>query len=101
MTPSIRPMQLSSNCALRWIPAGQALEQAKQLDAEGKSKPHKDILYGIPFVAKDNYNTAGIPTSGGSAALKHSIPSANAFVVQKLLEQGAILVGKSNMSELA
>ena len=38
------------------------------------------LLYGIPFIAKDNYDTAGIATSGGSAALKHSVPSANAFV---------------------
>jgi amidase len=78
-----------------------ALEQARRMDAEAKNKPYKDILYGIPFIAKDNYNTAGIPTSGGSAALKQSVPSANAFVVQKLLDQGAILIGKSNMSELA
>jgi amidase len=78
-----------------------ALEQARRLDAEAKNKPYKDILYGIPFIAKDNYNTAGIPTSGGSAALKNSVPSATAFVVQKLLDQGAILIGKSNMSELA
>jgi amidase len=79
----------------------KALEQARRLDAEGKDKPNKGMLYGIPFVAKDNYDTAGIPTSGGSAALKRSVPAANAFVVQKLLEQGAILIGKSNMSELA
>jgi amidase len=79
----------------------KALEQARTLDAGGKDQAHKGILYGIPFVAKDNYNTAGIPTSGGSAALKHSVPSTNAFIVQKLLDQGAILIGKSNMSELA
>lgn len=79
----------------------KALKQARKLDADGKNKPHKGMLYGIPFVAKDNYNTAGIPTSGGSVALKHSIPATNAFVVQKLLDQGAILIGKSNMSELA
>jgi amidase len=79
----------------------KALEQARQLDAAGKDKPHKGMLYGIPFIAKDNYNTAGTPTTGGSAALKHSIPLTNAFVVQKLLDQGAILIGKSNMSELA
>jgi amidase len=71
------------------------------LDAKAKDKPHKDFLYGIPFIAKDNYNTVGLATSGGSAALRHSLPSANAFVVQKLLDQGAILIGKSNMSELA
>src|SRR5258708_682453 len=78
-----------------------ALEQARRLDAEAKDKPHKNILYGIPFIAKDNYNTAGLATSGGSAAVRHSVPFADAFVVQKLLDQGAILIGKSNMSELA
>jgi amidase len=78
-----------------------ALDQARRLDAEARDKPHKNMLYGIPFIAKDNYNTAGLATSGGSAALRRSVPLANAFVVQKLLDQGAILIGKSNMSELA
>jgi amidase len=78
-----------------------ALEQARRLDAEASDKPYKNILYGIPFIAKDNYNTAALATSGGSAALRHSVPLANAFVVQKLVDQGAILIGKSNMSELA
>jgi amidase len=79
----------------------QALEQAMRADAESKTLAHKPLLHGIPFIAKDNYDTAGIPTSGGSAALKTSIPAANAFVIQRLLEQGAILMGKANMSELA
>jgi amidase len=78
-----------------------ALDQARQLDADAKSKVHKDLLYGIPFIAKDNYDTAGLATSGGSAALRDSVPAVNAFVVQKLLDRGAILIGKSNMSELA
>lgn len=76
-------------------------EQAQQWDAEHQRKTGKGILDGIPFVVKDNFDTAGIPTSGGSAALKSSIPSANAFVVQKLIDQGALLLAKSNMSELA
>jgi amidase len=79
----------------------EAIERARRLDAEGKKASHKAMLYGIPFVAKDNYDTAGIPTSGGSIALKHSMPPANAFILQKLLDQGAILIGKTNMSELA
>jgi amidase len=79
----------------------KALEQARRLDAASKSQAHKDPLYGIPFIAKDNFDTAGIATSGGSAALQHSIPAANAFVIQRLLDRGAILIGKSNMSELA
>jgi amidase len=78
-----------------------AREQARQSDADARKKLHRGMLRGIPFIAKDNYNTAGIPTSGGSAALKHSVPSENAFVVQKLIDEGAILIGKSNMSELA
>jgi amidase len=78
-----------------------ALDRARELDATRAGTPHKGMLYGIPFIAKDNYNTAGLATSGGSAALAHSVPAANAFVVQKLLDQGAILIGKSNMSELA
>jgi amidase len=79
----------------------RALEQARQLDVGAKTMVHKPMLYGIPFIAKDNYDTAGIETSGGSAALKHSVPAVNAFVIQKLLDQGAILIGKANMSELA
>src|ERR1700733_7976592 len=54
-----------------------ALEQARRLDAEAKNKPHKGFLYGIPLIAKDNYDTVGLATSGGSAALRHSVPSAN------------------------
>jgi amidase len=77
------------------------LEQAAQRDADGKTRTGKGLLYGIPFIAKDNYDTAGVTTSGGSAALMHSLPPSNAFVVQKLLDQGALLLGKANMSELA
>jgi amidase len=79
----------------------KALEQARQLDANAGKAPHHSLLYGIPFIAKDNYNTAGIATSGGSTVLKDSVPSTSAFVVRKLRDQGAILIGKSNMSELA
>jgi amidase len=78
-----------------------ALEEARRSDAKRRGGRHVGFLYGIPFVAKDNYDTEGIATSGGSAALKRSVPAANAFVVQRLLDAGAILIGKSNMSELA
>lgn len=78
-----------------------AIEDARRSDAQRRHQAHRGLLYGIPFIAKDNFDSAGIPTTGGSAALRHSIPAANAFIVQKLIEQGAILLGKSNMSELA
>jgi amidase len=79
----------------------QALEQARNADAHPPPVGSRNLLYGIPFIVKDNYDTAGVATSGGSAALEDSVPSANAFVVQKLLDRGAILIGKANMSELA
>ena len=79
----------------------EALAQARRLDAAGKAPGRRGPLYGIPFVAKDNYETIGIATSGGSAVLKNSVPRSNAFVIQKLIDQGAILIGKTNMSELA
>jgi amidase len=78
-----------------------ALKQARRIDAELKIKSSSAALFGIPFIVKDNFNTAGIATSAGSAALKHSVPPTNASAVQKLLDQGAILIGKANMSELA
>ncbi len=78
-----------------------AIDQARRLDAGAGRRARDNLLYGIPFVVKDNYDTAGLATSGGSAALAHSVPARNAFVVQKLLDRGAILIGKANMSELA
>jgi amidase len=79
----------------------RALEQAQQRDADAARGMHRGPLDGIPFIVKDNFDTAGIATSGGSAALRHSVPGSNAFVVQRLLDAGAILLGKTNMSELA
>jgi amidase len=79
----------------------KALEQARARDADAARGARRGPLDGIPFIVKDNFDTAGIPTTGGSAALRHSVPASNAFVVQRLLDAGAILLGKTNMSELA
>lgn len=82
----------------------KAMEQARAWDgrqagpgANARNAP----LAGIPFLVKDNFDAVGMSTTGGSLVLRTSMPSANAFVVQKLLDQGAILLGKTNMSELA
>ncbi|MFC4277719.1 amidase [Achromobacter aloeverae] len=81
-----------------------AMAQAKAWDAgrgqRGAVQPGA-ALGGIPFLAKDNYDAAGMPTTGGSLALRTSAPATNAFVIQRLLDQGAILLGKTNLSELA
>jgi amidase len=79
----------------------KAIETARELDAERKAKGPRSALHGIPVVLKDNYNTADLPTTGGSVLLEGSIPSADAFVVQKLRDAGAIILAKMNMSEFA
>ena len=79
----------------------QALQIAKELDEEFKKTGTLRPLHGIPLIVKDNINTAGLPTTAGSLALKNYIPTENAFIIQKLLAAGAIVLAKSNMAEWA
>lgn len=81
----------------------QAIEQARQWDARRQKTPNARFapLAGIPFVVKDNFDTAGLVTSGGSYVLRSSVPSQDAFTVKKLIDGQAILLGKANLSELA
>src|SRR2546423_5937075 len=79
----------------------KALETARALDAERKSKGRRSPLHGIPIVLKDNYNTADLATTGGSLLLEGSVPREDAFVVKKLRAAGAIVLAKVNMSEFA
>ncbi|HLG56527.1 MAG TPA: amidase family protein [Vicinamibacterales bacterium] len=55
----------------------------------------------IPVILKDNFDTADMPTTGGSVTLASSVPLRDAFVVKKLREAGAIILGKANLTELA
>jgi amidase len=79
----------------------KAIETARALDAERKGKGARSPLHGIPVVLKDNYNTADLPTTGGSVLLEGSVPREDAFVVKKLRAAGAIVIAKLNMSEFA
>ena len=79
----------------------KALETARALDRERKAKGARSALHGIPVVLKDNYNTADLPTTGGSILLEGSLPPADAFLVKKLRDAGAIILAKVNMSEFA
>lgn len=79
----------------------KALETAQALDAERATKGPRSSLHGIPFVVKDNYDVVGMPTTAGSVALKDIYPTKNAYTVQKLIDAGAIVIAKTNMSELA
>jgi Asp-tRNA(Asn)/Glu-tRNA(Gln) amidotransferase A subunit family amidase len=76
-----------------------AIAAAKKVDA-AKGKPCKP-LSGVPIVVKDNIHVAGLPSSGGTPALKGFVPKADAPVVKKLRDAGAIVIGKTHMHELA
>lgn len=79
----------------------RALAEADKLDAEFKRTKKLRPLHGIPVIVKDNFDTKDLQTTGGSAALKGSLPPDDAFQVRKLREAGAIVLAKSNMDEWA
>jgi len=78
-----------------------ALKDARALDKERRKQGPRSLIHGIPVIIKDNYDTADMPTTGGSILLKNSIPKDDAFIVKKLRDAGAVILGKANMSELA
>ena len=79
----------------------KALEIARALDVERKAGKVRGPLHGIPVVLKDNYNTMDMPTTGGSVLLEGSVPKADAYMVKRLRDAGAIILAKVNMSEFA
>jgi amidase len=79
-----------------------ALAIADALDKERKDKGARGPLHGIPVLVKDNIDTADrMATTAGSLALVGARPPADAFVVRRLREAGAVLLGKTNLSEWA
>ena len=75
-----------------------AIEVAKQRD-EALSKGENDgLLFGIPVVVKDNIDIKGLYTTNGHTLDKSKIADSNATVINYLLEQGAVIIGKTNMS---
>jgi amidase len=79
-----------------------ALAIADSLDRERKQKGQRGPLHGIPVLIKDNIDTADrMMTTAGSLALEGSIPLRDSFVAQRLREAGAVIFGKTNLSEWA
>lgn len=80
----------------------EALNIAKAMDNERKEGKIRGNLHGIPILIKDNIDTADkMMTTAGSLALVGNIASNDAFIVKKLREAGAVLLGKTNLSEWA
>ncbi|WP_166109561.1 amidase family protein [Pseudoalteromonas sp. Z9A5] len=79
-----------------------ALKQARVLDNLAERGLWAGPLHGIPVLLKDNIETIGtLPTTAGSLALKNNVTNNDAFVVKKLRSAGAIILGKTNLSEWA
>ena len=79
-----------------------ALAIADELDRERKEKGARGALHGIPVLIKDNIDTADrMRTSAGSLALAGSIAPRDAFIVERLRAAGAVILGKTNLSEWA
>jgi amidase len=79
-----------------------AVAEAEALDRERAARGRlRGPLHGIPVIVKDNYSTSDMQTSAGTMALLGFIPAQDAFQVRKLQDAGAVILGKSNMHELA
>lgn len=78
-----------------------ALAQAREADARRAAGMSKGPLDGLPILLKDNVGTRDMPTTAGSIALALNIPKVEATLTQRLRAAGAIVLGKTNLSEFA
>jgi aspartyl-tRNA(Asn)/glutamyl-tRNA(Gln) amidotransferase subunit A len=105
----VSPVELTEACLDRiktfnplldaWITVmrEQALACAKVLEKEQAAGKFRSPLHGIPIGLKDNIDIAGTRTTAGSKTLAGNVPAEDAFVTRRLLDAGAVIVGKCNM----
>ena len=87
------------NCIITLNPG--ALQEADRLDAAFKRSGMVGPLHGIPVLVKDEIDTAGMPTTLGTLVFKGYRPVRDAFVIERLRKAGAIILGKTTLSEYA
>jgi amidase len=79
----------------------KALDEARAMDAERKAGTVRGPMHGIPVLLKDNIDATPMVNSGGSLALADNRPARDAFLVKQLRAAGAVILGKTNLSEWA
>jgi amidase len=87
------------NCIITLNP--KAMEEADRLDAEYKKSGFVGPLHGIPILVKDQVDAAGMPTTLGTVLFRDYDPPLDSFVVARLRKAGAIILGKTTLSEFA
>ncbi|MFI0773514.1 amidase [Streptomyces sp. NPDC021212] len=95
----IRDIDPTIHAVLRTDPT--ALRQAAASDVRHRRGDTRGPLDGIPVLLKDNVNTSGMPTTAGSLALAGRPPDTDAALVTRLRDAGAVILGKTNLSEWA
>lgn len=83
------------------VTSDRALAFAKQIDAKIAAGDEIGLLAGIPIAIKDNLCTQGVPTTCASKILQNFVPPYESTVTQKLIDAGAVMVGKTNLDEFA
>jgi aspartyl-tRNA(Asn)/glutamyl-tRNA(Gln) amidotransferase subunit A len=83
------------------VTSEQALEAAREMEAEQRRGKWRGPPHGIPIALKDNIDTAGIRTTAASELFKDRVPSEDAEVVRRLKDAGAVFLGKLNLHEFA
>jgi len=91
----------NSVSAFMTINIDEAITKAKEIDEQIANGKQLTALTGIPIAIKDNLCTRGILTTASSKILRNYIPPYNATVVEKILQAGAIPIGKTNLDEFA
>jgi amidase len=79
----------------------RALDEADARDRERLRGKVRGLLHGIPIALKDNVHTTDMPTTGGALAFKGFVPPYEATITRNLREAGAVIIAKTNMTELA
>jgi indoleacetamide hydrolase len=98
LSRAVRLQDLNSMISLNW---DKALAAATEIDRKRRSGETLPALAGLPIVVKDNINTVDLPTTGATSALRNVRPTSNQPTLQRLIDAGAIVLGKANLHELA